>query len=199
MSSKDSRPRFKSCAMRFAITAAIFALNPYAITQASADSGQSPATVAGAKEESANAVKQGMTDVENTADDVETLINEQKKQIQDLQEQVRQNQVLQNQSDAERKFLADSLKTQMQYLNVFNENWKDYKGNVHALQAEVNAKKYLPWGYALVALILFRKNTVQDNALIGLAGYGTGALIEQSDHGIAHYGTRMMFKMGYSF
>jgi hypothetical protein len=140
-----------------------------------------------------------MTNVENTADDVETLINEQKKTIRDLQEQMRQNQVLQNQSDAERKFLADSLKIQMQYLNAFNENWKDYKGNVHALQAELNAKKYLPWGYALVALILFKKNTVQDNALIGLAGYGTGALIEQTDRGIAHYGTRMLFKMGYSF
>jgi hypothetical protein len=173
--------------------------NPYAIKPASADTEQSAASVEDPNGASAAAVNRGMNNVENSADDVETLINEQKKTIRDLQEQMRQNQVLQNQSYAERKLLSDSLKTQMQYLNVFNENWKDYKGNVHALQAEVNAKKYLPWGYALVALILFRKNTVQDNALIGLAGYGTGALIEQTDHGIAHYGTRMLFKMGYSF
>ncbi|MGA7595850.1 MAG: hypothetical protein WCA64_11710 [Gallionella sp.] len=140
-----------------------------------------------------------MTNVENSAGDVETLVNEQRKQIRDLQEQMQQKQVLQNQSDSERKALSDTLNAQMQYLDAFNKNWKDYKGNVHALQAEETAKKYLPWGYALVALILFRKNTVQDNALVGLAGYGTGALIEQSDYGIAHFGTRMLFKMGYSF
>ncbi len=140
-----------------------------------------------------------MTNVENAADDVETLINEQRRQIRDLQEQMHQKQVLQDKSDAERKALADTLNAQMQYLDKFNKNWSDYKGNVHALQAEATAKKYLPWGYALAALILFRKNSVQDNALVGLAGYGTGALIEQSDYGIAHFGTRMLFKLGYSF
>lgn len=140
-----------------------------------------------------------MTNVENAADDVETLINEQRKQIRDLQEQMHQKQVLQDKSDAERKALADTLNAQMQYLDMFNKNWSDYKGNVHALQAEATAKKYLPWGYALAALILFKRNSVQDNALVGLAGYGTGALIEQSDYGIAHFGTRMLFKLGYSF
>lgn len=120
-------------------------------------------------------------------------------QIQDLQKQMELKQVLQNESDAERKALEDTLNAQMQTLDLFNKNWRDYKGNVHALQAEANAKKYLPWGYALAALILFKKNTVQDNALVGLAGYGTGALIEQTDYGIAHFGTRMLFNLGYSF
>jgi hypothetical protein len=140
-----------------------------------------------------------LNNFDNTIDEVEKFNSDQMMKIQDLQKQLQQKQDLKEQSDAEIKVLSDTLNAQMQYLDVFNENWKDYKGNVHALQAEVNAKKYLPWGYALVALILFRKNTVQDNALIGLAGYGTGALIEQTDHGIAHYGTRMLFKMGYSF
>jgi TolA-binding protein len=181
------------------ITAAIFALNLCTIIPAQADTDRPPMPQAGADKAHANAVNQGMTDVETTTNDVEKLINEQKNQIQDLQKELQQKQVLQNKSDEERKALSDSLNAQIQYLDLFAENWKEYKGNVHALQAEATAKKYLPWGYALAAVLLFKKNTWQDTALVGLAGYGTGAFIEQSDWGIGHFAVKTLFRLGYSF
>ena len=107
--------------------------------------------------------------------------------------------MLQNKSDEERKALAESMKAQVDALNALIKNWKEYEGNVHALQAEENAKKYLPWGYAVVALLLFKKDAIQDKALVGLAGYGTGALIEQSNWGLGHFGVRTLFKLGYKF
>lgn len=181
------------------ITAAIFALNLYTTTSAQADTDHPTASAEGADERGALAVNRGMTDVENTANDVEKLFDDQKNQIQKLQEQLEQKQVLQNKSDEERKAFADSLDAQIKILDSVAKNWKEYKGNVHALTAEATAKKYLPWGYALVALALFKKDTLQDRALVGLAGYGTGALIEQSDLGLGHFGVKALFKLGYSF
>jgi Skp family chaperone for outer membrane proteins len=181
------------------ITAAIFALNLYTIIPAQADTDHPPIAETGTGKAHADAVNQGMSDVETTANDVEKLIDGQKKQIRDLQKELEQKQVLQNKSDEERKALSDSLNAQVQYLNLFAENWKEYKGNVHALQAEATAKKYLPWGYALAAVLLFKRNTWQDEALVGLAGYGTGALIEQSDWGIGHFAVKTLFRLGYSF
>jgi hypothetical protein len=124
---------------------------------------------------------------------VETFVNKQTKIIQDQQKQLQMKQVLQDQSDEERKALEDMLNAQMESIYLFKKNWKDYKGNVHALQAELRARKYLPWLYAVAAVLLFKRDTVQDNALVGLAGYGTGDLIEQTGYGIAHFGTRLVY------
>lgn len=181
------------------ITAAIFALNLYTTMPAQADTEHSPTSTEGAAKGSANKVGQSITDVENTTIEVEKLLNEQKNQIQGLQRQLEQKQVLQDKSDEERKALSTSLDAQIEALNLLVKNWKEYKGNVHALAAETTAKKYLPWGYALAALVLFKKDTLQDKALVGLAGYGTGALIEQSDLGFGHFGVKALFKLGYSF
>lgn len=192
-SSRDSRSRFKSCTRLFAITAAIFALNPYAITPASADTDQPPSSAAGANAESANSVNQGITNIENSVDEIDTYIDKQKTKFQEQQEDLEKRKALDHQSEATIQLLKDQINAQEQYLDTFKKNWRDYKGNVHAMQAEMNARKYLPWLYAVAAVLLFKRDTVQDNALVGLAGYGTGDLIEQTGYGIAHFGTKLVY------
>lgn len=147
----------------------------------------------------ADTVMQGLDDVERAALEAEQLFNVQKKKIEELQRQLEERQILQGKSDEERKVLAESMDSQLEALNALINNWKEYKGNVHALQAEAKARKYLPWGYAAAALLLFKKDTVQDKALVGLAGYGTGSLIEQSNWGLSHLGVKTLFKFGYEF
>jgi soluble cytochrome b562 len=181
------------------ITAAIFALNAYTTTPAQADTDQLQTTAERAEKGDAAAVNQGLTDVENSTNDVEKLFDDQRNQILDLQKQLEQRQVLQNRSDYERKAFSDSLNVQIEMLDAVAKNWKEYKGNVHAFVAETKARKYLPWGYALVALALFKRDTVQDTALVGLAGYGTGALIEQTGYGLAHIGVKTLVKLGHEF
>jgi len=139
-------------------------------------------------------VNRGIIDIENSVDDIETYVEKQKLKLREQQEELQKRRALQQQSDAQIRLLNDQLNAQIEYLDTFKKNWRDYKGNVHAMRAEMNARKYLPWAYALAAVMLFKRDTVQDSALVGLAGYGTGDLIEQSGHGIAHYGTLLWYR-----
>lgn len=178
----------------------IFAINPNFSLQAHAEEVRpSISPENGADKGSAAVIIDEMDDIRTNIDSVIKLTDDLKRQVKDIQDQLDQKQLLLKQSDAERKALSESLNIQIKYLDTFSKNWKEYEGNVHALNAELAAKKYLPWAYALAAVMMVKKDAWQDQAIIGLAGYGTGALIEQNDLGLGHFGVRALFKLGYSF
>jgi hypothetical protein len=85
--------------------------------------------------------------------------------------------------------LRVQLVQQQQYIKLMGEDFKEYENNHNAFVYKTRAQKYLPYVYALVALAVVHGNTWSDKAVIGLAGFGTGALVEGSGYGLSNLTT----------
>lgn len=105
---------------------------------------------------------------------------EELKKLRDLNTQtieeaeVRQKRILE---------ISTILKQQNKFLKLIDDDFKAYSKNADKYIFTTNGKKYVPYLYMLAALSISKDN-IESKLLYGLAGYGGGALIENSGYGL---------------
>lgn len=145
------------------------------------------------KAESINRLQIISDTLNEMADKEDENIRQRNQEVEELKKLLMQGG--ENLSEAQKKIdeLAAKTQEQKRLQDESNRAMQEMQKNFDKYVFQTRAEKYMPILYAIAA-VYFSNGDAKDKPLYALAGYGTGALIENTHYGTARLITYFKFR-----
>ena len=118
------------------------------------------------------------------ADEYEDQRKAMETELKNLQDLLREQKISTQEARTKAESLQSKILLSAEKQQELNNKYQEIDANFEKYVFQTRAQKYVPFIYAIAAISL-TSGTVSEKALYGLAGYGTGALIENTGYGLA--------------
>jgi hypothetical protein len=118
------------------------------------------------------------------ADDYETQRRATETELKNLQNLLREQKISEQAARTKAESLQSKISLSAQKQQELNDKYKEIDSNFEKYVFQTRAEAIVPFFYAIAAISL-ASGSFGDKALYALAGYGTGALIENTGYGLA--------------
>ena len=135
-------------------------------------------------------------DLNKTADDFESNRNAIDLELKRLKDLVDKKNISLEQAAEDAQALEKKIQLGLQKQDDLNNKYREIDTNFRKYVFLTRMQKIVPFIYAAAAVSASNGN-VQQKALYGLAGYGTGALIENTGYGISRAITWLRFERSF--
>lgn len=118
------------------------------------------------------------------ADEYEAQRKATEAELKNLQDLLREQKISTQEARTKAESLQSKILLSTQKQQELNDKYKEIDSNFEKYVFQTRAQAIVPFIYAIAAVSL-TTGSAGDKALYGLAGYGTGALIENTGYGLA--------------